>query len=114
MLHCNPAHGGSNKPVEVDGALAPLNVGMVTKATKTAKPRAPLNVRRPADAAKAADLIPSDDNNSLLDLKTVPAAKPITKPIVASPPYKGQDPDINGRNELNEPDRFDELQGGLA
>ncbi len=70
MLHCNPACGKSNDPVGADGALAPLNVGRAVDAMQTAKPAAPLKVRRPADAAKAADLIPSDDDNGLSDLKT--------------------------------------------
>jgi hypothetical protein len=74
----------------------------------------PLNVRRPADAAKVADLILSDNDDGLLDLKTAPASKPTAKPIVAPPPYEIQDPDIDGRNGLNGLDRLDELQGALA
>ncbi len=61
-----------------------------------------------------ADLIPSDNNNGLLDLKTVQAAKPTTKPIIVPPPYEGQDPNIDGRNGLDELDRLKELQGALA
>jgi hypothetical protein len=76
----------------------------------TAKPAAPLKVRRPADTAKAADLIPSDDDDGLLDLKTMPAANPTAKPIVAPPPYEEQDLDINGRDALNALDRLNELQ----
>ncbi len=70
MLHRNPARGKSNKPVGADGALAPLNVGRAADAMQTAKPTAPLKVRRPTDAAKGADLILSDDDDGLLDLKT--------------------------------------------
>ncbi len=107
MLRCNP-----NGPVRADGALASLNVAMVADATKMADPMAPLIGRMLADVAKAADLIPLDDNDGLSDLETAPAAKPTAKPIVAPPPYKGQDPDINGRNNPNELNRLDELQGG--
>jgi hypothetical protein len=77
---------------------------------QTAKPTAPLKVRRPADMGKASDLIMSDDDDGLLDLETAPATKPTAKPIVAPPPYEGQDPDIDGRNGLNELDRLNELQ----
>jgi hypothetical protein len=110
MLHCNSARGKSNEPVRADGALAPLNVGRAADAMQMAKPAAPLRVRRPADAAKAADLIPSDDDGGLLDLKTAPATKPTAKPMVALPPYEGQDLDINGHNGLDGPDRLNELQ----
>ncbi len=114
ILSRNPACGKGNGPVGADGALAPLNIGMAADATKTAKPMAPLNVRRPADMAKAADLILSDNDDGLSDLKTAPADKQTAKPIVAPPPYKGQDPDIHGRNGLNGINGLDELQGGLA
>ncbi len=49
-----------------------------------------------------------------LDLKTTPAAKPATKPIVTPSPYEGQDLDINGRNGLDVLDRLDELQRASA
>jgi hypothetical protein len=74
-----------------------------------AKPMAPLKVRRPADAAKAVDLIPSDDKVGLSDLQTAPATKPTAKPIVAPPPYEGQDPDIDGHNGLDGLDGLDRL-----
>ncbi len=96
--------------VGADGALAPLNVERAADAMQMAKPAAPLKVRRPADAAKAADLIPSDNDDGLLDLKTVPAAKPTTKPIVEPPPYEGQDLDIDGCNGLGGLDRLNKLQ----
>jgi hypothetical protein len=63
------------------------------------------------DATKAADLIASDNDNGLLDLKTTPAAKLATKPIVAPPPYERQDFDINGRDGLDGLNRLEELQG---
>jgi hypothetical protein len=109
MLHCNPARGKSNEPVRADGALAPLNIGRAADAIQMAKTAAPLKVRRPADVAKAADLILSDNMDSLLDLKTAPAAKPTAQPIVAPPPYEGH-PDINGHSGLGGLDRLDELQ----
>jgi hypothetical protein len=110
MLCHNPARGKSNKLVGADGALAPLNVGRAADPTQMAKPVAPLKVRRPADAPKAADLIPSDDNDGLSDLVTVPAAKPTAESIVTPPPYEGQDLDINGCNGIDGFDRLNELQ----
>jgi hypothetical protein len=111
MPRRNPACRKGNELVRADIALDPLNVSirMVTDATKTADPMAPLNITRLADAAKAADLIPSDNNNSLLDLEITPAAKPTTKPIVVPPLYKRQDLDIDRRNRLNRLHRLDEL-----
>jgi hypothetical protein len=44
----------------------------------------------------------------------MPAAKLATKPIVALPPYKGQDLDIDGCDGLDVLNRLDELQGALA
>ncbi len=49
-----------------------------------------------------------------MDLKTVPATKPTAKPIIAPPPYKGQDPNIDGHNRLGGLDRLNELQGASA
>jgi hypothetical protein len=77
---------------------------------QTAKPTAPLKVRRPADVGKAADLIMSTNDDDLLDLETAPATKPTAKPIVTLPPYEEQDPDIDGRNGLDGLDRLNELQ----
>jgi hypothetical protein len=57
------------------------------------------------------DLIASDNNNGLSNLKTAPAAKPAAKPIIAPPPYKRQDLDINGHDGLNGLNRLKELQG---
>jgi hypothetical protein len=86
MFHHNPACKKGNGPVVVD--VAPT----------------PLKVKRMADATKMADLIPSDNNNCLLDLKTVLATKPAAKPIITPPPYKGQDlADIGGRPTLVSP-----------
>jgi hypothetical protein len=114
MLRCNSAPGKGNKLVRADVALAPLNVGRAADVAKTLDPMAPLNVRRPVDMEKAADLIPSDKNNGLLDLETALAAKPTAKPIVAPPPYEGQDLDINRRNSLDGLNRLNNLQGALA
>ncbi len=50
----------------------------------------------------------------LLDLETALAAKLATKPIVAPPPYDGQDLDIDGRDGLDVLDRLDELHGASA
>jgi hypothetical protein len=47
----------------------------------------------------------------LLDLKTAQAAKLAAKPIVAPPPYKGQDLNIDGHDGLDVLDRLNELQG---
>ncbi len=69
---------------------------------------------RPTDATKAADLIASDDYNGLSDLETALATKLAAKPIVAPPPYKGQDLDIDGCDGLDRLDRFDKLPGFLA
>ncbi len=44
----------------------------------------------------------------------MPAAEPTAKPIVAPPPYEGQDPDIDGCNVLNWLNRLAKLQGGPA
>jgi hypothetical protein len=63
---------------------------------------------------KGADLITYDVNDNLLDLETVPAAKLATKSIIATPPYEGQDLNINWRDGLDVLDRLDELQGALA
>jgi hypothetical protein len=112
VLRCNPAHGKSNKPVGADGALAPPNVGRAADTMQMAKTMDPLKVRRPANAAKVVDLIPSDNDDGLLDLKTtpVPAAKPTSQPLIVPPPYKGQDLDIDGRNRLDGLDRLNKLQ----
>jgi hypothetical protein len=127
MLCCNPARGKGNKLVGADAALAPLNVGRVADAalnplnvgraadaTKMADPMAPPNVWRPMDAMKVADLIMSDNDGSLLDLKTTPATKPTAKPIIMLPPYEAQDPDIDGCNGLDRLNRLDKLQGASA
>ena len=83
MLRCNPARGKGNGPVLADVALAPCKV------------------KSASDAAKTADLIPSDDNNGILDLKTKPASKLDAKPIIALPPSKEQDfVDIGGMPAL--------------
>jgi hypothetical protein len=87
---------------------------MAVNATKTAKPMASLNIRRPADAVKVGDLILSDNNDGLSDLNTAPSAKPTAKPIIALPPYEGQELDIDKRNGLDGLNRLDELQGSLA
>ncbi len=58
-----------------------------------------------------ADLIVSDNDDGLSDLKTAPAAKLAAKPIVAPPPYKKQDFDVNGHNGLDGLNRLEELQG---
>jgi hypothetical protein len=63
------------------------------------------------EATKAADLIASDNNDGLLDLKTAPAAKPATKPFIVLPPYERQDLDINRCNGLDGLNRLKELQG---
>jgi hypothetical protein len=75
---------------------------------------APLNVRRPADATKVEDLIPSGNEDGLLDLKTTPATKPTSKPIIALPPYDGQDLEIDKCNGLDGLNRLNELQGASA
>jgi hypothetical protein len=67
--------------------------------------------RRPTDATKVAGLIAPDNNNGLLDLKTAPATKPTSKPIITRPLYKKQDLNINRCNGLN---RLNKLQGALA
>jgi hypothetical protein len=109
MLRRKPTHGKGNKLVGADVALAPLNVGRAADAKKMVDPMAPLNVRRPANTAKVADLILSDNDNSLMDLETALATKPTTKSIVALPPYKGQDPDIDRHNKLDGLNRLDKL-----
>jgi hypothetical protein len=93
MLHCNSTHKKGNGPIVADVALAPFNV------------------KRAVDATKMVDLILSDDNDGLTNLKTTPAAKPAAKPIVMLPPYKGKDLDIDRLDGLNELDGLDKLQG---
>jgi hypothetical protein len=49
-----------------------------------------------------------------LDLKTALAAKPATKPIIAPPPYEGQDLNIDRRDGLDMLNRLNKLKGALA
>jgi hypothetical protein len=48
------------------------------------------------------------------DFATALATKPTAKPIVALPPYEGQDPDIDRCNKLDKLNRLDKLRGGSA
>jgi hypothetical protein len=110
MLCCNPARGKITELVGADGDLVSLNVGRAADTTQTAKPMVPLKVKRPVDVAKAVGIIPSDDNDGLLDLKIAPAAKPTAKPIFAPPPYEGQNLDIDRHNRLDGLNRLNKIQ----
>ena len=49
-----------------------------------------------------------------MDLETTPATKPAAKPIIAPPPYEGQDLNIDRRNGLDMLDRLGKLQGASS